>query len=71
MENNRHTTGMAFGILGFSFLLRAITDINAPKLSWLSPLSWSYKIEPYAHNKFLPFLLAYYLAIINLLKFIS
>lgn len=58
MENNRHTTGMAFGILGFSFLLRAITDINAPKLSWLSPLSWSYKIEPYAHNKFLPILIS-------------
>ncbi|NLK28246.1 MAG: ABC transporter permease [Clostridiales bacterium] len=54
MENNRNTTGIAFGILGFSFLFRAVTDINAPKLSWLSPLSWSYKMEPYAGNRMLP-----------------
>lgn len=73
MENNRYTTGIAFGILGFSFLLRAITDINAPDISWLSPLSWSYKIEPYAGNNIVPVLisLAFGILIIGLSLYLN
>ncbi|QKS72453.1 ABC transporter permease [Paenalkalicoccus suaedae] len=56
-ENTRGTSGMAFAVLLTSYLVRAVTDISNPDLSWASPLGWVSKAEAYAANNWLPFIL--------------
>lgn len=51
---NRGTVSLALAILGGSYILRAMTDVSAPKASWLSPLAWSYFTEVYVNNRWLP-----------------
>jgi ABC-2 type transport system permease protein len=46
----RPANGMAFAVLGAAFLLRAIGD-TAPELSWLSwlsPIGWAERFQPFA-----------------------
>lgn len=54
VSSKRTTVGIAFILLGLSYLLRACTDIYADKFSWLSPLSWSYKTSPFVNNNWTP-----------------
>jgi ABC-2 type transport system permease protein len=49
-EYARPANGMAFAVLGAAFLLRAIGD-TAPELSWLSwlsPIGWAERFQPFA-----------------------
>lgn len=60
-EHSRAAAGLAFAVLGTSFLLRAVGDIRddafASLLPWLSPLGWAQATEPFGANRFLPALL--------------
>lgn len=50
----RGCTTIALGVLGVSFGLRAAGDAveGAGALSWLSPLGWMLKVQPYGQNRF-------------------
>ena len=47
----RTARGIAFGVLGFAFALRAVGDASTGTLSWLSPLGWSLQVRPYAGER--------------------
>jgi ABC-2 type transport system permease protein len=47
----RTARGIAFGVLGTAFALRAIGDAGSGALSWLSPLGWSLQVRPYAGDR--------------------
>lgn len=47
----RTARGIAFGVLGFAFALRAVGDASTGTLSWLSPLGWSLHVRPYAGER--------------------
>jgi len=49
-ESARTARGMAIAVLGLAYLLRAVGDSAAslPWLSWVSPLGWVERIQPYA-----------------------
>jgi len=53
-ESSRGTMGFSFGLLGFSYLIRAIGDVGTEALSWLSPLGWVIRSEVYVNNYFWP-----------------
>jgi ABC-2 type transport system permease protein len=56
-ENTRVVYGAAGGVLGASFVLRAVGDIGDGTLSWLSPIGWAQKARPYAGESWWPLLL--------------
>ncbi|VAZ99357.1 ABC transporter permease [Mycobacterium pseudokansasii] len=47
----RVTRGVAFGVLGTVFALRAVGDAGSGALSWFSPLGWSLQVRPYAGDR--------------------
>jgi polyether ionophore transport system permease protein len=49
-ESARTARGMAIGVLGAAYLLRAVGDPAARLswLSWVSPLGWIERVQPYA-----------------------
>ena len=47
----RTARGIAFGVLGVAFALRAVGDATTGTLSWLSPLGWSLQVRPYAGER--------------------
>ncbi|MFD4291944.1 ABC transporter permease [Rhodococcus sp. NPDC058505] len=47
----RTARGIAFGVLGAAFALRAVGDAGAAALSWFSPLGWSLLVRPYAGDR--------------------
>lgn len=48
----RVARGIAFGVLGAAFTLRAVGDAGGSELSWASPLGWSLLVRPYAGDRF-------------------
>jgi ABC-2 type transport system permease protein len=58
----RTGAGIVAASLGAAFLMRSLGDVAAPWLTWLSPIGWVSKAEPYAANRWwvvlLPVLLA-------------
>lgn len=62
-ENPRVASGMAGGILGAAFALRAVGDVRGGTLSWLSPMGWAQKARPYAGDVWWPLLLCVLLGI--------
>ncbi len=48
----RVSRGIAFGVLGAAFTLRAVGDAGGSELSWASPLGWSLLVRPYAGDRF-------------------
>lgn len=40
--------------LGITYLIRMITDVTHPKLTWLSPFGWIEKADIYTQNDWLP-----------------
>ncbi|WP_418003170.1 ABC transporter permease [Mycobacterium sp. PDNC021] len=48
----RVARGVAFGVLGAAFTLRAVGDASGSELSWASPLGWSLLVRPYAGDRF-------------------
>jgi ABC-2 type transport system permease protein len=53
-ENPRVVSGVAGGLLGISFAVRAVGDIGSGSLSWLSPMGWAQKARPYAGERWWP-----------------
>lgn len=56
-ETSRGTLGFAIAILLGSYFLRAIGDVSAEVLSWISPLGWVPMTEVYANNQWWPIVL--------------
>ena len=44
----RGALGLATGVLGVSYLLRAVGDVGSGVLSWVSPLGWAHRVRPFA-----------------------
>ncbi|AMC93080.1 hypothetical protein AOC36_03530 [Erysipelothrix larvae] len=63
-QSNRSAMVASFAFLGFNFILRGITDIQAPHLSWLFPLSWLYLAQPFTNNRWFILILMYSTALI-------
>lgn len=60
-EFSRTATGMAGGVLGVAFVLRALGDmvaVGGSALSWASPFGWATQTAPYVHDRWAPLLLA-------------
>ncbi|HVJ97284.1 MAG TPA: hypothetical protein VNC41_10690, partial [Acidimicrobiia bacterium] len=56
-ENTRVVYGIGGLVIGVSFVVRAVGDINDGTLSWLSPIGWAQKARPFAGEMWWPFLL--------------
>ncbi|MFI5052755.1 MAG: ABC transporter permease [Acidimicrobiia bacterium] len=54
--NTRVAYGIAGGVLGAAFVLRAVGDIGDGTISWLSPIGWAQKTRPFAGEQWWPFL---------------
>lgn len=68
-EFARPAAGMAGGVLGTAFLLRALGDmaaIGGSALSWASPLGWAAQTAPYVHDRVSPLLLLIALAAVTI-----
>lgn len=50
--------GLSFLTLGFFYILRMATDMNAPDGSWFNPLGWSYLVNVYVSDSWLPTVIA-------------
>lgn len=66
-ESSRGTIGLSVAALLVAYLFRAITDVSNEALSWLSPLGWVTKTEPYTANNWGPILL---MLVVSFLLFI-
>jgi ABC-2 type transport system permease protein len=58
-EHARAANGMAFAVLGVAFLLRAVGDSSTGLswLSWLSPIGWAERFQPFAGERWAVLLL--------------
>lgn len=55
--NSRAAAGLAGGVLGVAFLLRALGDMAAvggSALSWASPLGWATQTAPFVYDRWWP-----------------
>jgi ABC-2 type transport system permease protein len=68
-EHARAANGMAFAVLGVAFLLRAVGDSAAGLswLSWLSPIGWAERFQPFAGERWVVLLLPVALLVVLLL----
>lgn len=55
-ENTRVVYGITGSVLAAAFLLRAIGDAGNHTISWLSPIGWAQRTQPYAGERWWPFL---------------
>lgn len=55
-ENAGPARGLALGVLGVAYLVRAAGDATGSGLSWASPLAWSQYTQPFADETWLPLL---------------
>ncbi|MRX72219.1 hypothetical protein GJU40_08650 [Bacillus lacus] len=51
--------GLSFLTLGLFYIGRMMTDYNAPSLSWLNPLGWSYLGNVYVEDNWTPILIGF------------
>ncbi|MGW3772475.1 ABC transporter permease [Actinomadura verrucosospora] len=57
-ETSRLANGLAFAVLGASYLLRGVADAgSAHWLSWLSPIGWAQRVRPCADEQWAVLLL--------------
>lgn len=47
----RSANGLAMALVGLAFLLRAVGDVRAGWLSWLSPIGWAQAIRAFADER--------------------
>ncbi len=68
-ENSRAAAGLAGGVLGLAFMVRALGDMMAvggSTLSWFSPLSWGPQTAPYVLDRWWPLALLAGLAVVTI-----
>jgi ABC-2 type transport system permease protein len=56
-ESTRAAYGIAGAVLGVTFLLRAVGDINGSGLVWASPIGWAQAVHPFSDDRWWPLLL--------------
>jgi ABC-2 type transport system permease protein len=56
-ESTRSAYGLVGAVLGVTFVLRAVGDINGSWLSWASPIGWAQAVHPWSDDRPLPLLL--------------
>ena len=61
-ESARGANGLAVGVLGAAFALRAIGDAGPHWVAWLSPLGWGQALRPFADERWWVLLLLLALA---------
>ena len=61
-EHTRGASGMALAVLGMAYALRAVGDLSADALTWLSPLGWAQETRAYVDDRWWPLLPAVALA---------
>lgn len=54
----RGAVGMASGVLGVSYAIRAFGDIQENGVSWLSPMGWSQQVGAFGDNRWWPLALS-------------
>ncbi|MGO2892767.1 MAG: ABC transporter permease [Enterococcus devriesei] len=64
-NNARSANFMSYGLYGIFYLMRMMTDVSAPKWTWLSPVGWIQKTAIYTDNRWLPILLTLGLGLIS------
>lgn len=55
-EHARGASGMALGVLGLAYALRAAGDVGDGTLSWLSPIGWAQRSYPFVDDLWWPLL---------------
>jgi ABC-2 type transport system permease protein len=55
-ENTRIVNGLIGVVLGMSFVVRGVGDINGGTWSWCSPIGWAQKTRPFAGDAWWPLL---------------
>lgn len=53
----RGASGLGMAAVGVAFVLRAVGDIGADAVSWLSPIGWAQRTYAYVDNRWWPLLL--------------
>lgn len=53
-STGRATLGLASGVLGASFAIRAFGDISGGWLKWLSPIGWAQEVRAFAEERWWP-----------------
>ncbi|QPP10775.1 ABC transporter permease [Streptomyces bathyalis] len=56
-EHARGASGMALGVIGLAYVLRAAGDVGDGTLSWLSPIGWAQRSYPFVDDLWWPLLL--------------
>ena len=56
-EHARAASGMAVGVIGLAYVLRAAGDVGDGTLSWLSPVGWAQRSYPFVDDRWWPVLL--------------
>lgn len=56
IENTRAVHGVTGVVLGVSFIVRGVGDVNGGRWSWLSPIGWAQKTRPFAGETWWPLL---------------
>ncbi len=56
-RSTRSMYGIVGGVIGLSYLLRAIGDVSSPTLSWLSPIGWYQAIHAFSGVRWWPLFL--------------
>lgn len=57
-EHARGALGIGGVVLGASYVLRGIGDVQDGTLSWLSPIGWSQAVRPFADDRWWPLLVS-------------
>ncbi|MDM8213825.1 ABC transporter permease [Enterococcus hirae] len=56
-SSTRSATMLTYAIVAVIYLVRVVTDIKDPTLTWLSPMGWAQKTDAYTTNNFWPVIL--------------
>lgn len=56
-NDSRSASFVSYGLYGFFYLLRMMTDVTNPDWTWLSPVGWIQKTAIYTENHWLPVIL--------------
>lgn len=65
-NNSRSANFMSYGLYGFFYIIRMMTDVTDPDWTWLSPVGWIQKTAIYTHDYWLPVILTLALGVICL-----
>lgn len=66
-NNSRSANFMSYGVYGFFYIIRMVTDVTDPDWTWLSPVGWIQKTAVYTYDRWLPVILMLSLGIVCLL----